>query len=548
MRSGKKSRWVFVFVFFALIIGFFGGFFVSNRSVVQKILLNTGNKIEVILDIINDDYVDEVDVNKLVEDAIPKIVGELDPHSNYMSAKDMVELNENMEGHFAGMGVDFIIHDDTLAILHLLNGGPAEQAGLIAGDRIVSVDDVVLTGNSLSEEQILNVVKGDIGSAAKMGIKRANLQEIQYYQVVRSNIPITSVKAAYEVEEGIGLIKLYKNFSHTTYDEFISAMAKLLNKGCKSFILDLRMNGGGSFEAAVNICNELLHKGSNIVYMSGKSFPREDVTANGLGTLQDNQIVVLTDQISASASEIVAGAIQDNDRGLIIGRHSFGKGLVQNQIDLSDGSALLLTVARYYTPSGRNIQRKYVMGKTDEYNRAWIDRLTKGEGFHEDSIVADQSELYYTLSGRTVYGGGGIVPDIFVPIDTAELTTYYMNLEDKNIFQKFAFKFSDENRSRLNEFHDYQDMLQYLKVQPLIYDIVRYAEENGIKRRSKLISISTNHILTTTYAHILQNFFGEEAYFIEYMSNDKDIKKAVEIIQKGYALPESIAKMEYKVE
>jgi carboxyl-terminal processing protease len=548
MRSGKISWWVFVFVFLALIIGFFVGSFVSDKSFVQKVLLNTGNKIELILDIINEDYVDDVDVDNLVENAIPKIVGELDPHSNYISAKEMIEHNENMDGHFAGLGVEFIIHADTLAILHLVSGGPAEQAGLLAGDRIISIDDLILDGNSLSEERILNIVRGEIGSTVKIGIIRTDLPEIKYYDIVRANIPITSVKAAYEVAEGIGLIKLYKNFSHTTYNEFISAMAKLLNKGCQSFIIDLRTNGGGSFETAVNICNEFLPLGRTIVYASGKSFPREDVTANGLGTLQENQIVVLTDQISASASEIVAGAIQDNDRGLVIGRRSFGKGLVQNQIDLSDSSALLLTVARYYTPSGRNIQRKYVMGKTDEYNQAWIDRLTKGEGFHEDSIVTDQSELYYTLSGRTVYGGGGIVPDIFVPIDTTELTTYYMNLEDNDIFRKFAFKFSDENRSRLNEFHDYQDMLQYLKAQPLIYDIIRFAEEKGIKRRSKLINISTNLILNTTYAHILQNFFGEEAYFIVYMSNDKDIKKAVEIIQKGYAFPEAIAEMRYKEE
>jgi carboxyl-terminal processing protease len=323
-------------------------------------------------------------------------------------------------------------------------------------------------------------------------------------------------------------------------------MARLMNKGCKSFIIDLRMNKGGSFDAAIKICNEFLPRGRAIVYTEGKSFPREDVIANGSGTLQDNPIVILMDQMSASASEIVAGAIQDNDRGLVIGRRSFGKGLVQNQIEFPDGSAFRLTIARYFTPSGRNIQRKYELGKVDEYNQEWFDRLSNGEEFHEDSINFVTSSLYHTRTGRTVYGGGGIMPDVFVPLDTTELTSYYLHLENKNIFSYYAFTYSDTNRDKLRKFTNQEDMLAYLKSQYLLYDIVRLAEEKGIKRRTALINISSNKILNTTYAYILRNFFGEEALFTTILNNDLMVKKAVEVIQKGNASPDAVTSLKYK--
>ena len=366
------------------------------------------------------------------------------------------------------------------------------------------------------------------------------------YTLAKAYIPIRSVKAAYEISEGIGIIKIYDTFTHTTYDEFIRAMAQLLNKGCQSFIIDLRMNKGGSFDAAINICNEFLLQGQRIVYTEGKFYPKEFVSANGLGTLQNHQIVVLIDEISASASEIVAGAIQDNDRGLIIGRRSFGKGLVQRQIELSDGSAIRLTIARYFTPSGRNIQRKYEMGKSAEYNKEWIERLSNGEGFYEDSVLLNTSSLYYTLNGRNVYGEGGIMPDIFVPRDTAELTSYYINLENKDIFYQFAFEYSDANRRKLNEFKNSEDMLNFLKAQPLLYNIIQYAETKGIKKRSSLINISSCQILNTIYAGILQNFFGEEAYFSVVLNNDKMVKKAIQEIQKENASPLAVANLTYK--
>jgi carboxyl-terminal processing protease len=528
MRAKKIIGQVILLVLLALIAGFFAGSFISGKSFARKFFLRPSNKIETLLDIINAEYVDDVDMQKLVEDAIPTIVGELDPHSNYIPASELNVINENMEGHAVGVGIESTFYADTLVVVNVTRGGPSEQAGLQAGDRIVFVDDSLITVGHFSEDKILNFLRGNIGTTVKMGIKRPNIDGLITYSLVRNYIPLTTVKVASEVAPGIGLIKIFDKFSQTTYDEFINAMAKLLSKGCKSFIIDLRMNGGGSFDAAVNVCNEFLSAGKTIVYTEGNSFPREDVLANGLGTLQENQIIVLMDQMSASASEIVAGAIQDNDRGLIIGRRSFGKGLVQNQIELTDGSAIRLTIARYFTPSGRNIQRRYELGKADAYNQEWIDRLSNGEGFYEDSISVDTSDLYYTTGGRKVYGGGGIIPDIFVPIDTTDLTSYYLNLENKEIFRQFAFRYSDENRRQLNEFKNYQDMWAYLKSQPMLYNIVQFAEDKGIKRRSSLINISANHILNTTYAHILQNFFGEEAFFLVYMKDDNVLKRAIE--------------------
>ena len=544
--SLKKLVWPVVFIFIAMVAGFLAGSFISGKSLTRKLFLNTGNKVDVLLDIINEEYVDTIDMKSLVENALTKIVNELDPHSNYISAKSLETINENMDGHFAGVGINYIFHLDTIVINSIMPGGPAEQAGLLAGDRIVAINDSIVTGNSLSEDRIIDILHGKVGTSLRLSIARDGIDSLRKYKITRAYVPLNSIKAAYEITDGIGIIKIYDTFTNSTYNEFIGAMAKLLNKGCQSFIIDLRMNKGGAVDAAIHICNEFLPKGRMIVYMEGRSFPKEYVTANGLGTLQDKQVVILMDQTSASASEIVAGAIQDNDRGLIIGRRSFGKGLVQNQIELSDGSAVRLTIARYYTPSGRNIQRKYEMGKTDEYNQEWFDRLSAGEGLYKDDTIPNTSASYYTLRGREVYGGGGIMPDIFVPLDTTELTSYYLHMESKGIFYQFAFEYSDENRSKLKTFTNPEDMLVYLKKQIPLSELVRFAETKGIKRRTALIAISANQIMNMTYAHILQNFFGEEAYFSLLLDNDPLVKRAIEEIQKGNDDPLAVASMKYK--
>jgi len=542
----KRLIWPLVFVLLAFIIGFLAGNFISSKSLARRLFLNTGNKIDVLLDIINEEYVDNINMKDLVENAITNIVNELDPHSSYIPANALETINENMDGHFAGVGINTFFYMDTIIINSIIPGGPAEQAGILAGDRIIAVDDSLVAGIHLSEDKIIDILHGRVGTSVKLSIIRENADLLKEYTLTREYVPISSIKAAYAIRNGIGIIKIYDTFTNSTYDEFISAIAKLLNKGCQAFIIDLRMNKGGSFDAAIHICNEFLSKGQSIVYMEGKSFPKEYVTANGLGTLQDKEVVILTDQISASASEIVAGAIQDNDRGLVIGRRTFGKGLVQNQIELADGSAVRLTIARYFTPSGRNIQRRYEMGKADEYNQEWVDRLSAGEGLYKDSVVLNTNDSYYTLHGRKVYGGGGIMPDIFVPLDTTELTSYYIHFETKGIFNQFAFEYSDANRAKLKEFTNSGDMLLYLKKQILLSDIVQFAESKGIKRRTSLINISADHIMNTTYACILQNFFGEEAYYSVILDNDPLVRKAIDEIQKGNAAPQAISNLKYQ--
>ena len=544
--SLKKLAWPALFILLASIAGFLAGSLTSGESPTHRLFFKTGSKIEVLLDKINEEYVDTIVMKDLIENAIVKIVGELDPHSNYIPANELEIINENMDGHFAGVGINYIFHSDTIVVNSIIPGGPAEQAGLLAGDRIVAIDDSIITGNHFSEDSIAEVLHGKVGTTVKLSIIREGIDSQREYIITRAYVPVSSIKATFEVAEGIGIIKIFDSFTNTTYDDFIGAMAKLLNKGCQSFIIDLRMNKGGSFDAAVHICNEFLSNGQTIVYMEGKSFPREYVTANGLGTLQDKPVVILVDQMSASASEIVAGAIQDNDRGLVIGRRSFGKGLVQNQIELSDGSAVRLTIARYYTPSGRNIQRRYEIGKADEYNQEWIDRLSTGEGLYKDSVVFDTSNSFHTLTGREVYGGGGIMPDIFIPLDTTELTSYFLNMESKGIFRQFAFEFSDANRSKLKTFSTKEEMLDYLKRQIYLYDVVRFAETKGIRRRTSLINISANQILNMTYAHILHNFFGEDAYYSLILTDDLIVKRAVEEIRKGNATPQAIANLRYK--
>ncbi|MCC8146137.1 MAG: S41 family peptidase [Bacteroidales bacterium] len=533
MGSKKTTWWIICSVAISLIIGIVIGNFISGKSFGRKLFMTPNNKVSVILDIINQDYVDAVNMKDLTENAINNIIKELDPHSSYISGKELQSINEDMEGHFGGLGVTPYLFEDTLIVLNIVHGGPASQVGLMPGDRIVFADDSLLVGKDITDEFILNTFRGPIGTSVKLGIKRNSPEyadQILEYTITRGDIPIRTIQAAYEAYEGIGIIKIYDKFSHTTYDEFIQAITKLSAKGCHSFIIDLRMNGGGSLDAAINIANEFLPAGRMIVYAEGKSFPRMESISDGSGNFPENTVVILMDQMSASASEVVAGALQDNDRAIIMGRRSFGKGLVQNQIELSDNSALRLTIARYFTPSGRNIQRKYTLGKSDEYNQDWINQLSNGEGFHQDSLKIDTTLMYETFHGRTVYGGGGIIPDIFIPIDTTHLTSYFLKMENHGIFEKFAFQYFDKNLHLRDEYKDYMSMLEYLKTQPIFSELIRFADMNGIRRCSTQISRSENQIMTTAYARILQNFFGDEAFYTIQLQNDPMVEKAVQTI------------------
>ncbi|MDL2243490.1 PDZ domain-containing protein, partial [Bacteroidales bacterium OttesenSCG-928-J19] len=409
----KKKYWVTIIIIAAsLLVGIVIGTFISGKSFGSKFFLSKENKIDTILDIINEEYVDTVQLLSLIENALPHIVDELDPHSSYIPACQAVHYSEDMEGRFGGIGIEVNFYLDTLVVVRVYPGSPAGQAGLQAGDRIVLIEDRDYLAEGLSMSEVTDLLKGKVGTQVLVQIKKYGQTEIKPFSLERQSIPMETI-VSYKVDENTGLIKIVEKFTHKTHDEFIQSMAKLKSDGCTHFIIDLRENGGGAMDAAINIANELLPAGNMIVYSEGKAFPEQPFFANGTGALRQEPLVILLDQFSASASEILAGAIQDNDRGLIVGRRSYGKGLVQNHIELADGSAVRLTVARYYTPSGRNIQRPYELGKTKEYNQKWFDQLVSGESFYKDSIKINEELIFETMGGRTVYGGGGIVPDIF---------------------------------------------------------------------------------------------------------------------------------------
>ncbi len=538
--SSKKVSWgILTIILLALVIGFVVGNYLAPQALGRRFFLSSGNKINVILDIIEEEYVDSVNMKDMVEDAIPKLVGELDPHSAYIPADRLQGANEELEGRYGGIGAGFVIQDDTIMVVNVVHGGPAEQVGIEPGDRLVSVEKISYTGQEMSRDSVISTLRGEVGSKVKIGIKKRLSDGIKEYEISRGEIPDNTVLASYEVSKGIGLIKI-RRFARTTYDEFIQAMAKLSAAGCNSFVLDLRSNTGGIFDIAVNMANDFLSKGQLIVYKEGRAMSRDESIADGSGTFQKNQLVVLMDEVSASASEVLAGAIQDNDRGLIIGRRSYGKGLVQKPVNLSDGSALRLTIARYYTPSGRCIQRNYELGKSGDYEQEWINRFYHGEAFSQDSIKFDENLKYYTSVGRVVYGGGGIMPDIFVPRDTIGVTSYYMTLENNDIFYKYAFKYIDQRREYLKRFKDHESLYNYLVKEPIVEGIVSYAESQGIRQKVHLINISYRIIQNQAIAYIVGNIFGNEWLFPIIMKQDPVVVKAVDALKKGEATPEAI--------
>ncbi|GBU08126.1 peptidase S41 [Bacteroidales bacterium] len=533
--STKKYFWgIPIIILFALLIGFSLGNYFASKNIGNKLFFSSGNKINVILDIINQDYVDSVNVKNLVEEAIPKIINELDPHSNYISAEDLEAVNEELDGHFSGIGVQFSLQQDTIMIVSVINGGPSEKAGLQAGDRVVTINDSIFVGPSINNEKVMKNLKGEKNTSVRLGIKRSNADDLIAYEIIRGDVPVNSVEAAYQVSDGIGLIKVSK-FGKTTENEFVGAIAKLVNQGCESFIIDLRQNTGGLLHVAINMANEFLSKGSLIVYVDGKAYPKNEAYADGSGSCQNSPLVILMDEWSASASEVLAGAIQDNDRGLIIGRRSFGKGMVQDQIALSDGSALRLTIARYYSPSGRCIQKKYELGQNEDYELDLMTRFSHGEFDSQDSIKQETDLEYYTIGGRTVYGGGGIMPDIFIPRDTIGTTSYYNSLVNNGILHEFAIRYTDNNREKLKEHKDYESLWKYLKSQPLLEEVVEYATSKNIRKRPTLINISGKLINNLAQAYIIRNIFGDEAFYPVYLSGDRVVGRAVEAIKKGEA-------------
>jgi carboxyl-terminal processing protease len=544
MDAEKKVRtWLPLWVGIGIALGIFigskyGQFGRSGR-------VDGSGKIDAVLSYIRESYVDTVNMRQLVEDALPNIIKELDPHSEYISAADMKRVNEDMEGHFSGIGVTFYLLRDTIVVTGIVPGGPSEAAGIMPWDRIVMVNDSLVAGRKFQNEDVLKILRGEKGSEVKLGIVREEDAALREITVTRDDIPMNSINAAYMLTERVGLIKLGRNFGFQTFSEFISAISKLKSQGATAFMIDLRGNAGGSLETVVAMVNEFLQKGDLIVYTEGRSFPRSDHYANGSGTCKEDELVVLIDELSASASEIFAGAIQDHDRGLVIGRRSFGKGLVQSQRNFPDGSAVRLTVARYYTASGRSIQRKYEKGKYEEYEMDAINRYLEGDYLNVDT-VSNHLTPYQTMGGRTVYGGDGIMPDIFVARDTTGINPYYNLVVNNRLDEQYAMLYSDMNKGKLSSFGSWEELYQYLRQQPLLLNMVSYADHHGIRRRPYYIQESAELLENTMYAYIVRNFFGEEAFWAVYHKRDELIKKGIELIETGKASPEAIIREAYR--
>ena len=539
MSSNKgKFVWMPLLLALAIILGIYIGKMVSQDPIGMALQRKQTGKIDMLLNTIQNQYVDSVNMDRLVEDAIPTIVNELDPHSVYIPAKDLEATNEELEGSFSGIGVSFNIQNDTVMVISVVPGGPSEKIGLMAGDRIVQINDSTFTGKDVTNERVMKTLRGPKNSLVKVGVKRSTAKEILSFDITRGDIPVTSVDASYKLNDKTGYIKISK-FGRTTYNEFVNALAKLNKEGAKEYVIDLRGNSGGYMDMAINMVNEFLPKDQLIVYTEGNTIPRNEAFSNGTGAFQNAPVVVLIDEWSASASEIFAGAIQDNDRGTIVGRRSFGKGLVQQQIPFNDGSALRLTIARYYTPAGRSIQKDYKLGKNEDYGMDILNRYSHGEFYSKDSIHLNDSLKYKTRLGRTVYGGGGIMPDIFVPSDTTGVTSYLNSIINSGLLYQFAFRYSDEHRDQLLKYTTYDKLIGYLQAQPLLEEFVAFADSKGVRRRPVYINISKAIILRQLEAYIARNIMGEEAFYRTFLRDDNTLNTAIDLLKKGKAFPEN---------
>ena len=541
MNSNPKIRYIPIIIAVSIVAGIFIGTFYANRfSGSPQGIGRTGssNKINGLLRIIDDQYVDTVNMSELIDDAMPQILRELDPHSSYIPAKDLQAVNDDLRGSFSGIGVQFTIQQDTIHISDVISGGPSEKVGIMPGDRIVEIDDSAFVGKIVTNNESMKRLKGPKGSEVKLGIFRQGEKELLHFTIIRDDIPNKSIKAAYMINDQYGYISIEK-FGETTYPEMLIALAQLHQQSCKGVIIDLRGNTGGYMGAAIQMVNEFLPKGKLIVYTEGRKCPREDYPSNGTGSSQQMPLIVLLDEGSASASEIFAGAIQDNDRGTIIGRRSFGKGLVQQPIEFNDGSAIRLTIARYYTPSGRCIQKPYHKGKDENYELDIINRYEHGEFFSQDSIKQDESHIYYTSLGRPVYGGGGIMPDIFVPQDTTGVTSYFSMAVNRGLTIQFSFQYTDKNRQKLQKYDNADDLLKYLKTQNILEKFAQFAESKGLKRRNILMNKSKALFERNLYGNIIYNMLNMEEYMKFLNQSDKTVLKAVEVLEKGESFPQA---------
>lgn len=516
----------------AIAIALVGGMWIGKTFMNGGGSWSSRAKLDTILELIEENYVDDIDTDSLLEATLPDLMAALDPHSVYIPAEDLQSVNEELEGSFSGIGISFNLLGDTINVLEVISGGPSEKVGLMPGDRIISVDDSIVAGKGISDIKVKNMLRGPKGSVVSLGIRRPTSKELLTFDVTRGDIPVSSIDAAYMIEPNVGYLKINK-FGANTFSEFLTSMITLTAEGAEKFIIDLRGNGGGFMEHAVLMANEFLDADLPIVSMKGAHTPETPATgSDGSGSFRDREVVVLLDEISASASEIFAGALQDNDRGLIVGRRSFGKGLVQHQLELPDSSALRLTIARYYTPSGRCIQKTYAPGT--DYERDLLDRYEHGEFYSADSIHQNKDLEYHTLHGRTVYGGGGIMPDLFVPNDTTGYTSWYLNVLNKGLINKYTFEYADRHRETLSKSVNGNDMADLLPDDDtLLQDFVEYARRNGVAPRWYYINISRDLLVNSLKAMIARNIHGVQGYFEVSNLTDPTVQAALDAFGTG---------------
>ena len=538
----KSNRFMPLIMAVCVIIGIMIGSFYANHFSGNRLnIINSGsNRLSNLLHLIDDQYVDKVNIDSLVDVAIPQILADLDPHSVYISAKDAQAVADDLKGSFSGVGIEFTIRKDTIHVQNVVKNGPAQRAGILAGDKIVSVDGKPFVGKIVTNEEAMRRLKGPKDTKVKLGVMRYGQKAVKYFTVTRGDIPQKSITATYMLDKNTGYIKV-KSFGETTYPEMLIALAKLSQEGFTNLVIDLRDNTGGYMNSAIQMANEFLPKDKLIVYTIGRKSPRQDFPSDGHGSYQKIPLVVLINEGSASASEIFAGAMQDNDRATIIGRRSFGKGLVQQQLSFPDGSMIRLTIARYYTPSGRCIQKPFTAGDNKDYEEDLLTRYQHGEFFSLDSIK-HHGPAYHTSIGRTVYGGGGITPDIFVAEDTLGMTSYYKQAAMSGLILQYAFTYTDNNRPKLNTYKDMMSLSKYLVSQNTVEQFAAYADRNGLKRRNLMIRKSHKLLERFINSRIIYNMLDDEAWTEYINADDPAIAKALSVFRENAAFPKKPAK------
>ena len=525
-----------------LMVGFLIGNAISNKVNAQRFYIQNGqlfqqpeSKIDQVLGLIQTGYVDPINVDSITEEVTKEVIKRLDPHSAYIPKEDLEMVNSELSASFSGIGVQFSIQNDTVQVVSVISGGPCEGVGVLAGDKIVMVNDSNFTGKTITNEKVMHALRGPKGTEVKIGVARSGTDEVLDFTIIRGDIPVHSVDAKFIIEAKgdevvkIGFIRVSR-FAEKTYDEFIAALATLKGQGATCYIIDLRENSGGYMDQAIKMANEFLRRGDMIVYSEGRAYPRYEAQANGAGRFQREKFVVLIDNFSASASEIFAGAMQDNDRATIIGRRSFGKGLVQQQIPFADGSAVRLTVARYYTPSGRCIQKPYKLGQQEDYAQDLLDRYESGEFFSADSVHYADSTVYYTKEGRKVMGGGGIMPDVFVGRDTTLYTPYFNIVSNRAYTYQFAYQYTNKHRAELSQYTDWQSLEKHLLKANWVPEFVAFAKEKGVEPNEKQLAISRPLLVRVVNAYIVRNILNDEGFFPLFERDDDITKKAIDML------------------